>query len=221
MGDCGVLACGGAARREYLGRPCRPSGAPAPTEREDRPSAHVHRDRSETDSGLSGQGPEGCLEGGRGGTSPHGHVIGVSLCKVQSSGLHGDRWWLVARDGVGNTPLGPGGVPPFVALPWSLLILRISSRSIRSTSDFGRVHNLGPSARRLRAFTVRGYERTLIGTAQEWFAGIRGDGAGSAVPSMIHDARFWGAQADMVGTSLPESPARRDPHPIGRKLRAR
>lgn len=34
---------------------------------------------------------------------------------------------------------------------------------------------------------------------------MRGEGAGSVVLSMTHDARLWGAQADMVGTSLPRS----------------
>ena len=82
-----------------------------------------------------GDNPKGAQRAVAAARGTHGHLIGVSLCKVQSPALHEDRWWPVALDGVGNTPLGPGGVPPFVALPWSWLIQPIPGGSIRSTSE--------------------------------------------------------------------------------------
>lgn len=63
------------------------------------------------DPDSAARDPKGALRVVAAARGPHGHVVGVSLCKVQSPALHGARWWLVALDGVGNTPLGPGGGP--------------------------------------------------------------------------------------------------------------
>ena len=58
-----------------------------------------------------GDNPKGAQRAVAAARGTHGHLIGVSLCKVQSPALHEDRWWPVALDGVGNTPLGHGGGP--------------------------------------------------------------------------------------------------------------